>query len=282
MHMRGVLFVAFLIALTVSPVFSSDARVVVAGVRDYRSTNQSGSNLKIKLKLIDYNSSALRGIRVVVNSAHDNTGRNLLLPKDRKDHFKTVNSSTKRAEISVKLKNPVRKAVTIREITGKLQLFMPDRDPSASVLIRKFMKSPGRPITNAVLTGAGIVFTVLTKREYESLEKEEEKKIEEAARKQGLTQEAIPVFRGFLEGFFQSGDNALFFRISDPSSNLIDMDVLDAEGRIIHNCGYSKSDELMALNYCKAIPEDASLRLYLKTEKSVVSIPLRLSDIALP
>lgn len=278
MHILGVLF--FALFVVAASAFASDVKVIVAEVKDQRSTGEFFNNLEIKLKLIGDDSSSVRGIKTSISSAVDDTGRNLLLDNERKDSFETLWDG--KAEVNLKFKNPARKAAVIKEITGELQLFTPDKDPAATVLIKGFMKKVGKPVNDPALTKAGVAVTVLTKKEYESLKKEEENKAKEEAQKQGLTQAMISAFEGLFSGFFQVGDNDLLFKIKDPSGNLIEMDVIDPSGVKIKSHGNMRSHDLMVLNYNEAVPVDARLRLFLKTQKSLISIPLRLVDVALP
>jgi hypothetical protein len=278
MHIPGVLF--FALFIVAAPALASDVKVIVSEVKDQRSTGEFFNNLEIKLKLIGDDSSSVRGIKTSVSRAVDDTGRNLLRDDEKKDSFETLWSG--KAEVNLKFKNPARRAAVVKEITGELQLFMPDKDPAATLLIRDFMKKAGKPVTDSALTKAGIAVTVLTKKEYESLKKDEEKKAKETAQKQGLTQAMMSAFEGLLGAFFQVGENDLIFKISDPSGNLIDMDVVDANSTKIKSHGNMKSHDLTVLNYNEAVPADAQLRLFLKTQKSVISMPLRLVDVALP
>lgn len=281
MHIRGVLF--FALFVVAAPVFASDVKVTVAEVKDQRSTGEFFNNLEIKLKLIGDDSSSIRGIKTSISRAVDDTGRNLILEDERKDRFETLwDGRAGMAEVNLKFKNPARRAVVVKEITGELQLFMPDKDPASTVSIKGFMKTVGKPVSDSALTKAGIAVTVLTKKEYELLKKDEEKKAREAAQEQGLTEAMMSAFEGLLGAFFQVGENDLIFKISDPSGNFIDMDVVDANSAKIKSQGNMKSHELIVLNYDEAVPADAQLRLFLKTQKSVISMPLRLVDIALP
>lgn len=277
MKIRGMLFlVLFFVA---APVYATDVKVSVTEVKDQRSTGEYFNNLELKLKLIGDDSASIRGTKVLLNSASDDTGRNLLLAEEKKDHFEAFDGNR---TIDLKFRNPARKAVVVKEITGELQLFMPDKDPASTVLVKGFMKTEGRPITDPALAKADISVSVLTKKEYESIKKEQEKKVKEAAKKEGLTGAMMSAVEALLGGFFQVGDNDLIFKIDDPSKNLIDMDVIDVKDAKIQNHGSMKSGDVTVLSYEEAVPADARLRLFLKTQKSVVSVPLRLADIALP
>lgn len=291
MNILWILF--FVMFLVTTPAYASDVNVMVTEVKEQRSTGAYYNNLEIKLKLFGDDSSSIRGIKTVINSAFDDTGRRLLFSSDNSDRnllfnadktklFEIVSGSeTGMTEINLKFKNPARKASVVKEITGELQLFMPDKDPAATILINGFMKTAGKPVTDSALTKDGITITVLSKNEFESLKKEVEKKTKDA-QNQGMVQVRMSAFESLFTGYFQFGDNDLLFKINDPLGNLIDMDVIDANGIQIKHHGNMKAPEYIIIHYSEAVFLDAKLRLYLKTEKSVISIPLRLADVALP
>ncbi|MDA8101298.1 MAG: hypothetical protein M0042_16885 [Nitrospiraceae bacterium] len=276
------LLTAVLLAIA-APAYAADIKVAVAEVKDQRSTGEFFNSLEIKLRLIGDDAAAVRGIKTVVRSAADDTGRSLLSEDEKQAPFETIaDGRGRKPEVTLKLKNPARKASVVKEISGDLLLFMPDKDPAATVVIKDFTKKAGKPLDDPALARAGIVLTVLTKKEYDALKKEEEAKAKEAAKKQGMTEAMMSAFEGLFSGFFQVGEHDLLFKISDPQENLVDMDVVDAAGAKINNRGSMKSNNLKVLNYPEAVPVDARLRLSLKTQQSVVTLPLRLTDVALP
>lgn len=280
--MHVLILLLFGLIIATSPSYALDITPSVTDVTDQRSTGQFFNNLEIKLRLVGDDASSVRGIRTSITSAVDSTGRNLLQEKEQEKDSRFETVSEGQAEVKLKLKNPARKATTVKEITGELLLFMPDKDPTATVRIKDFIKTAGKPLKNAALEKAGVSVTVLTKKEYETLKKEEEKKAKDAAQKQGLDQAMIKAFEGLFSAFFQAGENDLIFKIGDPSGNLIELDVIDAKGGRIRTHGSMKSPDLVVLNYSETVPADSQLRIFLKTQKSVVSLPLRLVDVALP
>ena len=281
--MHIVRWLLFALLVSAVPAYASDIKVSVAEVKDQRSTGQFFNDLEIKLNLIGDDAYAVRGIKTTISRAVDDTGRSLLLDKEKDDRFETVREGgAGKAEVNLKFRNPARKATVVKEITGELQVFVPDQDPAATVFIKGFMKTVGKPNGGPALTKANVAVTVLTKKEYESLKKEEEKKAKDAAQKQGLTQAMMTAFEGLLGAFFQVGENDLIFKINDPSGNLVELDVVDAKGSKIKANGTMRSHDLLVLNYNEAIPADAQLRIFLKTQKSVITMPLHLVDVALP
>ena len=71
-------------------------------------------------------------------------------------------------------------------------------------------------------------------------------------------------------------------KISDPEAKLIEFEVADGKGARISGQGSMKTGDVRILNYAETLPADAQLRIFLKTPKSVVSLPLKLTDISLP
>jgi hypothetical protein len=271
MRIRGVLLLVLFILTT--PAYAADIRPVVTEVKDQRSTGQFFNNLKIKIRLLGDDASEVRAIRTVVNKAVDDTGRNILEDK-KKSRFEAVQEGRGQAETTLEFKNPARKATVVKEVTGELELFMPARDPAATVLVEGALKRTGRPLDIPSLAKAGIAVTVLTKKEYDSMKK--------AAEEKGLEKAAMKMFEGFFGAFFHVGANDLILKVSDPSANLIRIDVVDKEGLKINNRGRMTMGDFVVLKYDNALPSGAQLRILLKTRKSVVSVPLRLVDVALP
>ena len=259
-----------------------DVRVSVTEVSDRRSTGQFFNNLEVKLKLTGDDAAEIRGIKTSITAAVDDTRRNLLSSEKSGSGFETIGESGAGPAMTLTLKNPARKATVIKELSGELQLFMPGRDPAATVLVKDIKRSVGKPIANPVLEKAGITVIVLTKKEYDQIRKEEEQKAKDTAGKQGLDQALLKAFEGLLGSFFDVGEHDLILKISDPTAKLIELEVLDGKGARISGQGSMKTGDLRILNYAEALPADAQLRLFLNTQKSVLSLPLKLVDIALP
>lgn len=259
-----------------------DVRVSVSEVSDRRSTGQFFNNLEVKLKLTGDDAAEIKGINTVITSAVDDTRRNLLSPEKNRSGFEAVRETGTGPEVTLSLKNPARKATVIKELSGELQLFMPAQDPAATVLIKDLGRSIGKPLTDKALEKAGISVIVLTKKEYDLIKKEEEQKAKNTAEKQGLDKALLKAFEGLLGAFFEVGEHDLILKISDPSAKLIEVEVIDGKGTRISGQGSMKTGDLRILNYTEALPADAQLRIFLNTQKSVVSLPLKLADISLP
>jgi hypothetical protein len=279
MRIRGLLILA--VFILVRPAYAVDVKAVVTEVNDRRSTGQFFNDLEVKLKLLGDDAASVRGIRTAVRTAVDDTGRNLLSGEKKGGDFEAVDAGGQ-AEVTLKLKNPARKATVIKEIAGDLELFMPDQDPGAAVVVEGILKTGASPLDSQALKEAGVSVTVLTKKDYEALRKAEEKKAKEQAEKQGLEEAAMKMLEGLFGSLFQVGENDLVLKVDDPSAKVIQIEAADAGGARINSYGRMKSDDLVILNYGEPLPPDARLRIFLKTEKSVVSVPLKLTDVVLP
>lgn len=281
MRIKGILLLAILI-ITAPLAYAVDVRPVVTEVQDQRSTGQFFfSNLEIGIKLLGDDASAVRAIRTLVDKAVDDTGRNILDRQKRNSQFKTLQGGAQ-AETTLRFRNPARKATVVKEVSGKLELFMPDRDPASTVLIGNILKRTAKPLDVPSLAKTGISVTVLTRKEYESLKKKEEEKGKNRAGDKVFEELALKMFERIFGGFMHVGENDLALKVSDPSAKVIDIDAVDKNGVRIKGVSTIKLQDFVILKSAKALPSDAQLRIFLKTRKSVVSVPLRLVDVALP
>ena len=169
--------VVFIVAVfaVASPARPLDVRPSVTSVTDQRTTGQSLSHLEINVKLVGDDAGSVRGIRTTIGDAVDDTGRSVL-PDDDKCQFEAVQETgSGQPSLTLKLKNPARRATVLKEIRGELQLFLPDRDPGATVLVSDFLNSVGKPLTEPSLVRAGIIVTVMTKKEFELAKRSKER-----------------------------------------------------------------------------------------------------------
>jgi len=279
--LRGVLLSALLAAG--APVAALDVRPTVTSVTDQRWSGQLPSWLDVSLKLIGDDAASVRGIRLILAKAVDDSGRSVL-PEVRADGpFDAVEAGSGQPALTLRLNSPARRATVIQEIAGDLQLFVPDRDPSAIVLVGDALKKTGKPLSEPSLARAGVSLTIMTKVEYEALKREKERSAKQGAQQpEGVARAMTHALEGLFGGFFQPGDNDLVFRIEDPKGGLVRIDVVDAKGERIRNQGTFRSSERLMLTYQDPLPADARLRISLRTPRSVVSVPLRLVDVALP
>lgn len=260
---------------------AADVRLSVTEVTDARSTGQFHNGLEIRLKLTGDDVASVKGIRTTIAKAVDESGRNLLKDEKQDKEFSPVRDNSSGPETTLRLKNPARRAATVKEITGEVHLFMPDQDPAAMVMIKNFRAATGNPLGNSQLAKAGLQVTVLSKTDYETLSKKKEQEAREKVEKD-LGHAMVQALEGMFSGFFRVGDNDLILKLADPGEVFINAEVIDGTGNVVPTMSTTYADDMRVLGFEQPLPKDAQLRIFLKTPKSVVMIPVKLVEIALP
>lgn len=260
---------------------AADVRLSVTEVTDARSTGQSHNGMEIRLKLTGDDVASVKGIRTVLTKAVDETGRNLLKDEKQDKDFAPVRDSGTGPETTLRLKNPARRAATVKEITGEVHLFMPDQDPAATVLVKNFRATTDKALPNPRLRQAGLQVTVLSKAGYDALAKKKEQEAREKVEKD-LGKAMIKAFEGMFGSFFRVGDNDLILKLADPGKVFINAEVIDGAGNVVPTMSTTYADDMRILGFELLLPTDAQLRIFLKTPKSVVTVPVKLVDVALP
>lgn len=262
------ILICAILTITLAPLVRAEVTISVGDVEDKRTTGKFFSGLEIALKLSGAELADAKGIRTTVKSASDDSGKPIPEPKNRfgdKDRFEEVRKGfgdSKADEVEVKLEfgNPTRAAKAVKEIIGSIELLIPSKDPAAVVSV-SLAKDAGKPLENAALTAAGVEFTLKAPGKPEK-------------------KESDSGFGGGLD------ENGVSYEIKDPRGKVANVEVFDASGkklesngRMTGGFGNSKS---VTISLSAKPPADAVVRLYLVTEKSVVTVPLALKNIALP
>lgn len=278
----------------------AQVRVMPAEVRETRRTDGFFNKLEIELKLIGDAMNEAKGIRVILDKAVDDTGRDLLNPEKKSDEFDDISSSFgNREKIDIEMKNASRQAATVQEISGRIELFIPKRDPKSSLMFPGVLRATGKPLTSADLKAAGITITIWTKEQYEVRRKAEEarikKEMEERKKKAAenpgdpadeMIEGLMKIFGGLFSALTEMGENAVALQLSDKQGKLISIEFEDAAGKPISRQGRStmgsKDDQTQILEFENKLPADARMRVYLLTPRSVVSTPFKLTNIPLP
>ena len=247
----------------------AEVKVSVGDINDKRGTGNFFTGLEIEIKLSGPELAEAKGIRTKVKSATDDAGKALTKSEDRfggKDGFEELqkafgggfNSDKKAGEFQVKLefKNPPRAAKAIKSLEGSIELLIPSKDPAA-VITASVAKDAGKPLENAALKAAGVQFSL---------------------RKHGVKD------TGGLGG--ELGESELGYEIKDPNSKIASVEFFDASGKPLESNGRMSSGfggaKTVTITFNSKPPADAVAKIYVVTDKSVVTVPLALKDIALP
>lgn len=249
----------------------AEVTLTVGEINDKRTTGEFFAGLEIALKLSGPELAEAKGMRVNVKSASDDTGKALPEPKNKfrgKDEFEKLQKGmggrlgkSKDDEFEVKLEfgNPPRAAKAVKEITGSIELLIPSKDPAA-VINASLAKDAGKPLDNPALKAAGVEFTLKAPKKSEKKESG--------------------------GSIFGSDENGISYEIKDPKSMVASVEVFDAGGKKLepngHMSGGFGGAKSVTISFSEKPPADATIKIYLVTEKSVISVPLALKNIALP
>jgi hypothetical protein len=272
---------------------AADVRVQVGDVKDSRTTGKFFANLEIELKFMGVDLDGAKGLRCMVTKAVDDTGRSLLKEEKEESSYSDINdNNSNQTQIKIKLKNPSRKAATVKELSGEINVFRPDKDPASKVMVTNLVGRPKIVVSHPSLTAAQIQMTVLSKAQYDA-DLQTEEKAAEAKAKAGADKTGEDIGKAMADGMgkaltgmfgggMMGGKNSVIIRIKDPQSKLVTVEFLDASGKAIRRDGMSRISDIQCYDFSEPLPIGAQLRINVATSKSVVKVPLMLKDLALP
>lgn len=230
----------------------AEVAVTVGEVNDKRTTGEFFSGLELKLLLAGPELADVKGVRVKVDSATDDTGKNVVDSKSSAfaNDFKPLEepfgfgSNKKKGvfEIELKLLNPVRAAKSVK-IAGKVELMSPKADP-ASIVTASLAKTAGKPLDNAALKAAGVTLTLKAPK----------------------------------------GDD-LAYELKDPKKKVASVEFCGADGKALKVNGTSSWGGMGSSSVTVTIPNrpaEVVAKIYLITEKSLITVPLKLDAVELP
>jgi hypothetical protein len=265
-----------------APSKTSVIGVTSGDVTDRRRNDNTFAGLEVELKLTGEAAAGARGARALVQKAVDDTGRNLVKEGGRPAEFEK-SSGEKSPVLKLDLRNPARRAKSVREISGSVEVFLPDRDPAAVASADRFLSRMDRPIAAPALKAAQTEVTVVSRKTYDEEKKKDEERKKKEAESAGIAGAMVSAFSGLFEGLFGDiGENDVLIRVNDPGKKVFGAEVFDAGGKRIDDAGSMKIGDFWILKFTEKLPADASLRIYLMTPKALVTAPFSLKDVALP
>lgn len=294
-----------------------NVQVVLGDVKDTRLSGKEAGKLEVQLKVSRSGMPAdAKGCRIALTKAIDDVGTDLLGPQARTTDFKfaAVNML-----FTLNLKNPDRKAGHIRELSGNVEVFVPNQDLVATLTIDWSRREAGNPIKSEVLKSAGVELTAWTadqfnaflkKKEAEDLKDSEAKEREyirtlQARAAQQPTpfdqQKAIANFKAaFAQGREMNAfarrntmalkPNDVVFSIKDPNVKLVGFEFRDSLNNTIKSTGTSeyyqqdgsKIERERTYHFDAPVPATGKLLVLVATPQSLLKVPFTLGDISLP
>lgn len=275
-------FLHAVFAAVLAPTALAEVKVNVGDINDTRMTEKFFSGLEIELNLNGPELAEATGIRTTLKSATDDTGKALAKSEEHFDNndglaelqkafggrFEELRNpfggDRKADELQLKLKfaSPPRSAKAIKALEGTIELLIPSKDPAASITA-SVAKDAGKPLENAALKAAGVQISLL---------------------KPGGTDDKKDDGVG---GFGDSlGENDLGYKITDPNKKVGLVEFFDSAGKKLETNGRGTGGfigyNIVRISFNAKPPADAVAKIYIVTDKSVVTVPLALKDIVLP
>lgn len=159
-------------APTPTPVPAPPLRITFLGIREERARGGAGpSSCALDVQLGGSRRGDVESARVVVTKADDDTGASLVPDGVAGAVLEPIRGEDAEAPVvlTVPLKAAARAARTIREVSGEIELYVPNVDPSAVVSVPRFRSQGGRPVASPSLAALGVEIAFATPQEAEAL-----------------------------------------------------------------------------------------------------------------
>lgn len=257
-----------------APSQAADAKVTVGDIsRSHGIANGKPSRgIFVPVRLSGPEFAEAKGVRTTVKTATDDAGNALTEKKDFfdksdgsfKDLKKPFGSGFGKAknadnfEVTLSFEAPD-SMKSIQTLAGSIELVLPAKDPG-SIVKASFAKDAGKPIKNAALAATGVEITL---------------------QKPG----GAPTGSGTVNGVaIQEHD--LAYRIKDPKHKVASVEFFDVSGTKLQPSGHMSMDDAgaktVSASFHSMPPPDATAKIYLITDKSVVIVPFDFKNIPVP
>jgi len=266
------------------------AKVTVASVHDRRSDTSVFKKLEIELELPDVPGADVTATRTFVTAAVDDTGRNLV-PEDAARGVSAMpmgrmprsEEKPAPARVTVELRNPARKATAVSSVAGEIELFMPGRDPNGTATLPKFLSQPGRPLADPALKANGVEVMVLGKEQLEAEKRRQIDKLRADAKKQKISGERLEAMVEDLSyGFPKPEEGEVVLRVKAPEGRIQEIVCLDPAGEEKRVSTSEKQGFILLSTWGDKPAPDWSLRIRMKTPKTLARFAYALKDVPLP
>lgn len=275
------------------PAPATPANAKLVSVQD-RRTSGSFAACRLGVELPDFPAHEVKAARVVVTKAVDDLGTDLV----RDDAAKARLEPTQRGQfgepekgkpepptiVFPEMKNPARKAKALAEVAGEVELFVPSRDPNGSAAIPKFLSTAGKPVANAALAANGVEISVLSKAQVAAERKKAEDVVRAKARKDGVTdpETIASMVENELYSFPKGEEGEVVLRVKDPRKAIQEIKAFDAAGNRVFGTD-SEERGFRVLKFWNDKPKpDWSLRVEMRSAKSLVRQTFVFRDVPLP
>jgi hypothetical protein len=267
------------------------AKVSVVQVHDRRSDGSFFKRLEIDLELPEIPAADVAAARTLVTAAVDDTGRTLVPEDSGKGPFQPIQQGRpgasadkpERARVTLELKNPARKANVVASVTGEIEFYMPGRDPNSVATIPKFTAQAGKPFSDPALKANGIAITVMGKDQLEAEKKRQLEKLRQEMKKEGIKGEALEERIADLSSeFLKPEEGEVVLKVQSPEGRIQQMVYVDPAGEEKRAMMSDKQGFTVLSTWGEKPGPDWSLRVRMKTPKTLVRYSCSLKDVPLP
>jgi hypothetical protein len=270
--------------------YAQNVKVELDEVVDNRvSAGPFVGSLELRVKLDGSAAEKANAARIVVKEARDDRGTSLFEAGSKPPDFMPRDYNGGMLNFGVA--TPARAASSVK-LKGSVELFVPTRDPNAVVTIDKAFSKLDTPYTAKQLKAAKITITPLSRNGYAELQKSRKitdkdiEAIRAEGKKRGVSEKeieaAIEMARAFESIDGELSPNAVILAGSRADfDRIFRVEVLGADGQPVNSSGRSTSTRgestVMTIDASEPLPANASLQIFLLTDKSKVSSPFELS-----
>lgn len=260
-------------------------QVSAGDIKDSRPSSNEPGGMKVELKLAAVSlPDDAKGFRVAITKAVDDTGLDLCTSESTAPEFKNIKAIK---SFELKLKNPARKATTIKELTGTVELLVPKNDPTCSIVLDHFEKHMNVPVESDALKSAGVDVVPRTGRQYEAREQKNQAEGMKAA-----SQEQRKRMQAFASrpSNMRMDPNDIAVSIEAGNNKVVGFEFRDESNKTIQPSGSGVSyrqdgprfERALTYHFNAPLPEKAKLVILLATPGALVKVPFTLTDIPLP
>lgn len=263
---------------------AADIHVQAGDVKDTRTTEKFFAGLEVHLKFLGDDLDGAKSVNCTVTKAVDDTGRDLIKEeKDRSQSSAGENcDDSGRAEITVQLKNPARKATMVRELAGDVVVFKPSNDPTATITFSNVNVKTGLVLAHPTLAANQIKAAVLSKEQYEKKAKEAEQGADARNGMEKMGEGMAQAFAGMFSGMAAPGGNSVILEVADPQAKLVSIEFLDAAGKPARSQSTMTMGAFRIYEFENPLPPTTRLRLFVATPQAMFHAPFALSNLILP
>ena len=288
------LFFFFFFLFAASPLLAQDVKVSAGTVEDQRFSDDRFGGLSIELLLQGAGVAEVKAVRVRVTSAKDDAGTALSKPDpdDKPKDFEEF-STDRHPGPSVHLLSPRRDASSI-DVAGEVELFIPSRDANTKQRFDQFQGRLDKSISSPALKSAKVEITPLSAKEYKARQQKNKptrEQIMAEGKKHGASEKEIQEALALMEALSslsgeEPSDKSVLVETKDPDGRIISIDVVGADGTELHAPSRGTSGgrdlKMVKIDFSEKPPADAALLVTMRTQKSLVTVPMNFKGVALP